>query len=178
LLLFFLIIKKIEKINDILLYIIYFLLTKLLDRLINMTERLINHTLDNIYSFDDNVKSIIKQFYVPKHINIDVNIIYPEYRHLFPERISTNNLKKTLLGVLRHYKRELKITNIRHSSVFAATSAYLQSIGLKQGLDKYDFEYACARGGVIGMYYDDSHNFHYLTILGIIHELVGNELEY
>ena len=139
-----------------------------------MSSKLLNHTLDNLHNFDDNIKLCIKKFYIPKYIDIDVNKIYPEYRHLIPSRISTISLKKILINILRYYRR-LKYNNIRNSSIFALASAYLQSIGLKQGLDNYDFDYACNRAGVLGMYDDDDNNIHSITLYDIIHDLVGSE---
>jgi hypothetical protein len=137
-----------------------------------MSDKLLNHILDNLYNFDDNIKLSIKQFYIPKYIDINVNNIDLKYRHLIPSRISTISLKNTLNNIVKYYKNDLHCDNIRNCSIYAVAMAYLQSIGLNQGLDKYDYDYACSRSGILGVYYDDN-MIVTITLSGIIHELVG-----
>ena len=137
-----------------------------------MSDKLLNHILDNLYNFDDNIKLSIKKFYIPKYIDINVNNIHSKYRHLIPSRISTISLKNTLIKIVQYYKNELKCDNIRNCSIYAVAMAYLQSIGVNQGLDKYDYNYACSRSGILGVY-DYDNMICTITLSGIIHDLVG-----
>jgi hypothetical protein len=139
-----------------------------------MSCRMIDHIINNLnYYFDDFIKSKIKEYYVPKYIDINTEI-YEEYINLIPRRISTISLPKVLRGLVSHY-RALGNDDVRQSSVFAVSMAYLQSIGEHQGLDRFDFDYAKKRGGVVGM--NLGRTFNYTTIRNVIYDLVGNKWE-
>jgi hypothetical protein len=137
-----------------------------------MSFKMINHIIDNLYDFDEFIKSKIKEYYVPNYVDINVDVeINEEYRKLIPRRISTVSLPRILRDLVSYY-RILGDYNVRQSSVFAVSMAYLQSIGEYQGLDRFDFDYAKGRSGVIGLNLDL--HFNYTTISGIIYELVGD----
>jgi hypothetical protein len=143
-----------------------------------MSDRLLNHTINNLYNhpnYDDYIKLCIKQFFIPKYIDININNIYSEYRHLIPCRISTLNLNKILVNIIHYYSNVLHYNNIRNNSIYALSMAYLQSQGLVQNLNDSDFLFACHRAGVIGVYYDEHNIFHTITLQDIIHNLVGSD---
>ena len=142
-----------------------------------MTDRLLNHIVDNLINnnnYDNYIKTCIKEYIIPKYIDIKHDIIYIEYSFLVESRISTISLPRILKNIVKFFKEELKYTNVKHSSIFAISMAYLQSIGDYQGLNEYDLLYAKNRSGVIGSYLDDNDNFHCISIHDIINELVGD----
>ena len=141
------------------------------------STRLIDHTIEHLSchpNYDDNIKELIAQFVIPKYVDMTQYTIYDSYQHLIPSRISTVSLPQVLRNIVRHYREDLKYTNVRDSSVFAVSSAYLQSIGENQELDDYDFDYAKGRGGVIG-FYNNVDEYKCIAVSEIIRELVGDD---
>ena len=140
-----------------------------------MTERLLNHIIDNIIKCNDyDVKNIIKEYIIPKYIDIKYDSIYNDYIELIEPRISTISLPRILKSIIKYFEEQLNFNSVRDSSIFAISKAYLQSIGDNQGLNIYDFEYAINRAGIIGTYTDEYNIFHCITIYDIIYGLVGD----
>ena len=136
-----------------------------------MSDRLIDHIINNLnYKFDDLIKTKIKKYYVPKHVDIDTDIkIYEEYRELIPRRISTLSLPKIIRNIVLYFRnRNYKMYD---NSLYGLSLSYLHSI---EDQDLCYFEFDCHKTdcAIIGY---SSNNTKVCFLNNIIYELVGNE---
>jgi hypothetical protein len=141
-----------------------------------MSSRLIDHIIDNLnYDFDDFIKYKIKEYYVPKHVDIDI-LIYEEYKNLIPKKISTLTLSKVLRGIVSQIYDINGMYNLKLLTGYSISVAYLNSIGdssivAEDILSKTGFELYKEVEAIIG--YDIGCS-RYITLNNIIHDLVGD----
>ena len=132
-----------------------------------MSSRLIEHIINNLsHNFDDFIKSKIKEYYIPKYVDIE---IYEEYRELIPRRISTLSLPRVIRNIVLHF-RNLNY-KIYDNPLYGLSLSYLHSIE-DQDLCYYEFDDHQNDNAIVGfnLYTDNI-----TTMQNIIHELVGDE---